>query len=213
MTAPEALTDMISTSEEFKRYFSKDGADYPGVKNAIERFLRSSMDEVRLRRARETAISILKVADLADHDMFREGVFKREVSGAIAYDGQRDHAAHTLNNWLLGWYIYSNCPKVRAEFVAAITRRHWSGAFGADEFFGHTWLYASLLHDVGYLFEGNLSANDPSTQSHQVETGVRVVNDYFVSGVWIGEAFRSTGRRRQLLAQLNFQAPRLDSNL
>ena len=211
-SAPDELLSMFTQSSELKNYFSRSG-DHNELTSSIERFLRSTMDEVRLRNAEDCANRILRVADLHDLGMLREGVQKREASGSIAFQGHRDHTAHTLNNWLLGWYIYSKCDKVKDALSSAIEARHWpKEKFGHDEYFGHIWQYVSLLHDVGYLFEGSLGTMDPATQSAQASVGVRILDDYFNARLWRDAELSSIHDQRQLFNELGFQPPEFREN-
>jgi hypothetical protein len=38
------------------------------------------------------------------------------MSGEIDYDKHRDHAVHTVYNYLLGWYIFDHLQEVRKSF-------------------------------------------------------------------------------------------------
>src|SRR6266481_4639429 len=81
----------------------------------MRKFLFSTMDEVRLRYARTCTKEILKTTDLEDADHFRQGLLRREISRDVAYAKQRDHSAHTLHNYLMGWYLFENCPLIRTK--------------------------------------------------------------------------------------------------
>jgi len=171
------------------------------------------MDEVRLDSAGECTRTILKVADLQDLEMLREGVWKREASGVISYSGQRDHTAHTLNNWLLGWYLYTYSSEVKKNFGEKIRARKWNKRkFDFDIYFGHVWQFTSLLHDVGYLFEGSLSTMDPAVQSAQAMIGARILDDYFQTRLWTETSLASTHDQHVLFKKLDLEPPRLPSD-
>jgi hypothetical protein len=191
-------------------YFSRPECDLNGMNEKVQKFLRCTMDEVRLHYARECSQHILKVADLDDLEMLREGVLKREASGTISFPGQRDHTAHTLNNWLLGWYFYTHCPLVRDSIGTSIGRRGWDeNRFSNHEFFGHVWQYVSLLHDVGYLFEGSVAALDSAGQSDQALVGIHVLDDYYNARLWIESNMASVHHQRNLFKELGFTPPDL----
>lgn len=50
--------------------------------------------------------------------------------------------------------------------------------------FGDVWPIASLLHDVGYILEGSLSASTSQVEHERVINGAKVVNDYFRHYLW-----------------------------
>lgn len=110
----------------------------------LKKFLFATMDEVRLRFAASCTKSILKSTDLEDADHFRQGLLRREISKDIAYPKQRDHSAHTLYNYLLGWYIYNNNGLIQDKL-----KEHFSLRNCDDDSFSSLWPFVSLLHDVG----------------------------------------------------------------
>jgi len=194
--AVDELAAFVDSNETMSRYFG-DPAVYADLQPRLKRFLSATMDQVRTSHALDCTGRILKQADLEDVEAFREGVWKREVTGVIHFPGQRDHTAHTLNNWLLGWYIYSHSPPMRQALDAAIAARKWAGTkFGADVFFGHAWLFTSLLHDIGYLFEGSLSNMETGYQSTHATIGLRATDEYFHFGFWKHMSLNSAGDRR-----------------
>jgi hypothetical protein len=188
-SAIDELITFVHDNSTMRFYFARLGPHgYVQIAELLERFLRTTMDQVRVKYAQDCTTRILKMADLDDLELFREGVWKREVTGVIAFQGQRDHTAHTLNNWLLGWYLYTKCTPIRNSIERAIVRRGWdaerSGGFSNVEYFGHVWLYASLLHDIGYLFEGSLEAMETGFESARATIGLRVTDEYFHATLW-----------------------------
>lgn len=169
-----------------KKYFDAEkDADFSTLRAELNRFLRATMDQVRVNHALQCTRRILKIADLDDLELFREGVWKREATRGMAYEKQRDHTAHTLNNWLLGWYFYDKSPAVKNALNAAIEARRWDvEKFPIEHYFGHVWQFTSLLHDIGYLFEGSLDGMDTSMQSAQATIGLRVADEYFHMTFW-----------------------------
>lgn len=149
----------------------------------IRKFLFSTMDEVRLRYARTCTKEILKITDIEDADHFRQGLLRREISRDIAYAKQRDHSAHTLHNYLMGWYLFEKCPLIKRKIDAHFLQRDWPNDDGL--YFMNLWPYVSLLHDVGYLFEGAIGPLSNEIQSKQVSIGAEVAHDYFNHRFWI----------------------------
>lgn len=168
---------------------------------AGEKFLQATLDEVRLHYAERFARSILERFDLDDAMHFREAVLSRELTGNMAYEKQRDHAAHTLNNYLLGWYLFEHCGKLKDAIGEAIKkRRNWSNTESLRARFGNVWVWASLLHDVGYLLEGNVPRVSPEIQHASVAAGARVIQDYFDHRFWFEVNGRSIDLRDELCA-------------
>ncbi|TAK60103.1 MAG: hypothetical protein EPO24_07045, partial [Bacteroidetes bacterium] len=56
-------------------------------------FLRSTLDEVRINEAGICTKAILEMTDIDDADFFRVGLLRREITGEISYQKQRDHFA------------------------------------------------------------------------------------------------------------------------
>lgn len=148
----------------------------------IKKFLFATMDEVRLRYAASCTKAILKSSDIDDADHFRQGLLRREITKDVAYPKQRDHSAHTLYNYLMGWYIYKNCPTAKNKIQEHFRRRDWEEE---GIYFINIWPFVSLLHDVGYLFEGSLNPLSTDIQSKQVNIGAEVANDYFNHRFWM----------------------------
>jgi hypothetical protein len=79
-------------------------------------FLDSTLDEARLKKANDFSKYALYISDKRSFEYFRRAESKREMSGEIDFDKQRDHAVHTLYNYLLGWYIFDHLPAFREAF-------------------------------------------------------------------------------------------------
>jgi hypothetical protein len=92
--------ERLTTSLRFREFHDALGSSF---RSDILRFLQATTDEVRTITSHRVAECILKQIGLSDTMQFREAVLRRELYGNIAYQGQRDHSAHTLNNYLLGW--------------------------------------------------------------------------------------------------------------
>ena len=181
--------------------------------NTARRFLFATMDETRLQYAADFSRIILNQEDMVDADHFREGVLKREASGEISYQKQRDHSAHSAYNWLLGWYIYSNCSAVRDSVKVHVDRRLvcWiDDKPTPTALFGLAWQFASLLHDIGYIYEGSLSVLDPKTHSDQAYIGTRITRDFFESRFWIDNGVSSVFDRQVLQRLTKVDPPKFE---
>ena len=76
------------------------------IEEVLVGFLDSTLDEARLKKANDFSKYALYVSDKRSFSYFRRAESKREMSGEIDFDKHRDHAVHTLYNYLLGWYIF-----------------------------------------------------------------------------------------------------------
>lgn len=175
------------------------------IENSIEKFLTSRLDEVRLRHAHTCARNILKLTDIDDADYFRQGLLRREMTGTISYSKQRDHSAHTLYNYLLGWYVFSNCSLLKQEIEKHFALRSYKNETVRN--FAMLWPMISIVHDIGYLFEGSTAPLVPSVQNKQVALGAEVVQDYFHHQFWIECKIDSTDDRTILRRLTKVEEP------
>ena len=177
---PEALLEMKYPTTGFRRqheWLTKDDWAH------FDRFLYASMDEVRLFHAERFAEGILRLIYFEDSIYFRHAVLRRELSGNIGYERQRDHAAHTVHNYLLGWFFLENSQiakdEARRQFAARLGDRR-----SVEGYFSSFWPIASLLHDIGYLFEGSIEPMSFSRASQTAILGAEYSNDYFCHHFW-----------------------------
>ncbi|MHC4695800.1 MAG: hypothetical protein ACYTFA_03540 [Planctomycetota bacterium] len=153
----------------------------------IKDFFAVKTDEDRVSCAEKYVREVLGITDLADATYFRQGVWRRELSGAMGYDMQRDHAAHTLNNYLLGWYFFVNCPRMTGHLQQVMGKRDRQAATYLDPMisrFGELWCWVSLLHDVGYILEGALRSNGMEVVDERIASGAQYVRRYFTDIFW-----------------------------
>ncbi|TAK53697.1 MAG: hypothetical protein EPO24_14070, partial [Bacteroidetes bacterium] len=116
------------------------------TKGLIERlsmFFLARTDSKRLLAAEAVAEVILKRNDLEDLLEIRRIVAKQELKHRINYINQQDHTAHSLYVYLLGIWFYDNIPTVKSSIKNKMQN---------IESFLLQWIYASLLHDIGYAF-------------------------------------------------------------
>lgn len=185
------------------------------IEENLAGFFDAVLDEVRLKKANAFAKYALYISDDEDLAYFRDRLAKREMSADIDYDSQRDHAIHTLYNYLFGWYIFEHSEKLREAFnkhlkdklhIDPNKRNLGLGDFyKSSEFttkckikiptnndisinliheFADVWFIASLLHDIGYILEGNLSSASPEVEHRRVTNGSKIIHDYFNHHFW-----------------------------
>lgn len=176
--------------------------------------LASTMDEVRLVWADRYAQMVLAERDLDDAGHFRHAVLRRELRGDISYPGQRDHSAHTLYNYLLGWLLYTKSQTVRTSFEKHLATRAGKAisAEAAPRAFANVWVWASLLHDVGYMFEGAIDVLETRLQDDRIRTGMSIARDYFEHRVWMEIGIGSKERRKGLLSMIGLGTPELSAD-
>jgi len=181
-------------------------------KNLVD-FFDAVLDEVRLKKANLFAEYALYISDNEDLAYFRDTVARREISADIDYDRQRDHAVHTLYNYIFGWYIFENSDKLQQAFrdhfkklkihlepnddhlrfyrsieikfcEININSREFKESISLVNEFAEVWSIASLLHDIGYILEGNLSSASPEVENVRVSNGSKIIHDYFNHWFW-----------------------------
>jgi hypothetical protein len=184
--------------------------DYELAQRHLTRFFDATMDEVRLIEASAYASMVLALTDVEDYDHFRRGVLRREVSRDIAYQKQRDHSGHTLYNYLLGWFLYSNSTVVKNQLHEAFRCREITRE-EPDYVFADVWAYVSLLHDIGYLFEGNLAPLSSKIQDEQIRIGAEVSQEYFDHRFWTELGLAAVDDKHTALELSAVSIPQLES--
>jgi hypothetical protein len=91
---------------------------------------------------------------------------------------------------MLGWYFFAHSTKLKEALVKefarrGVTRDNIEPFHNNEKYFGYIWQYASLLHDVGYIFEGSRSRMDLEMSSKQAGIGARVAREYFNRTIWL----------------------------
>src|SRR5262249_37349866 len=86
-------------------------------------FVTNTMDELRFQCGESYAESLLKLGNHEDAAEFRAHVLAREVGGRMAFQKQRDHAAHTLYNYLLGWYVFCHAGAFEEALRPCVRKR------------------------------------------------------------------------------------------
>lgn len=121
----------------------------PGFVHKLRSFMRARTDIRRLQEGEKVAQLILATMYFRNIMELRSQVATYELMHMIRYKNQHDHTAHTLYLFLLGVWIYDSLPNVKEAINTSI-----------DEVprlkvkrFLFQWTYASLLHDIGYIFD------------------------------------------------------------
>lgn len=190
------------------------GADF---ERELRRFFASTMDEVRTSVSGRIANHILGLIGISGSGLFRVAVLRRELTGTIAYDRQRDHSAHTVYNYLLGWYFYRYCEQFKRALSAAFQIRGVGRPepvpFSSEEkYFGCVWQYVSLLHDIGYMFEGGLKSLELRESRLQAALGSDAAREYFNREFWLEHGLELAPARESLFKALgeDLRPPRFD---
>lgn len=172
----------------------------------LKKFLFATNDETRLYHASEYVKQILITLDSSELDFFRKYVLRKEITADVFYDKQRDHSAHTLYNYLLGSYLFENSSLIKEKFS-----KHISGIDYDYDLFINMWPYVSLLHDIGYMFEGALYPLSSEMQSKQIKMGADSVNDFFEHNFWESCQVLSLSDRKFLLDIAEMDLPKINT--
>jgi hypothetical protein len=93
-------------------------------KDYLLKFLYSTVDEVRLFMSNKYSDTILSAMGVPELSYFRRTVLKKEITNDIDFLRQRDHGAHTLYNYLLGWLLFSKNEFIRECLLSEFEKRH-----------------------------------------------------------------------------------------
>jgi len=176
--ARDIAAELNSFVTDAKKSFEKAYKEIAGEE--ISRFLNARMDQVRIYHALRASKALLETVRVREAFTFQDIVLKKERSRKIAYHSQRDHTCHTLNNFILGWYIYQNHASLKKSFSRAFTKRRLGVGKHDDVKFAAIWIYVSLLHDIGYIFEGDLSKPD-AFKNEGIKTAIECLKKFFGS--------------------------------
>jgi hypothetical protein len=224
---PERINSLNKGKEKWKDQPSilKNGSV---IHKHLYDFFEATLDEVRLKKANGFSGYALWISGNNPLAYFREAASKREVAADIDYDMQRDHAVHTLYNYLLGWYIFDQSKDFRETFwnylkfgfgydlttisdeeakfykekgyFCDIEESKFMSSINLVNEFGDVWSITTLLHDIGYILEGTISLASTEVENVRVSRGSKVVHDYF--NHWFWEKFKVDFRAAQNIANL-----------
>ncbi len=192
------------------KYYGQKPNLLGSIRTVLDQFLDSRMDEVRLRRAGDLAEATLPLFDVSDASAFRSVVLQREVYRKISYPKQRDHSAHTVNNWLVGWLMFEKVPLLTSKISQAIAKRGIDTRYPEYEIFGDLWMNASLLHDVGYAFEGAIELSAFEENLDYIDFALGQLTEYFQYRFWIENGVERTHHVDALRNWAGVQAPRFN---
>jgi hypothetical protein len=145
--SPPPWVDNLQPDPDGKHpYFLKS------LREPVTDFLEATTDSVRLVRASHASRAILREYDLSELEDLRSNIQVSELLRVIPYALQTDHSAHTLYLFLLGIYLFFYCSPIR-EGLAQFLKEPDKSAKLLTRFL-FQWVFASLLHDIGYIFQG-----------------------------------------------------------
>jgi hypothetical protein len=129
--------------EEIRRFSTAD------LVETVSHFFGARSDIRRLQRAQDVARLVLRADDFADIMEVRQIVAEQEMGRLISYSRQKDHTAHTVFLYLLGIWMFDHLPALQEA-----VRKKSAKASDKEvcKWFLYHWLFASLLHDIGYAF-------------------------------------------------------------
>lgn len=147
--------------------------------DVIKSFLEATTDSVRLVRASKASHEILEEYKMGELEDLRAHVQASELLRVIPYPRQTDHSAHTLYLYLLGVYLFLSCKPLRSKVAAFIGEEQDDSASLLTRFL-FQWTFVSLLHDIGYIFQGRagneIRAVDRMFRHSQVKSLIADVN-------------------------------------
>ena len=176
----------------------------------LKQFLEATIDEVRLHYAERAAHATLALTDIDDSRYFRKAVLLRELKSTMGYEKQRDHAAHTVHNYLLGWFIVLNSSEVRTQ-----AKRQFAMRFDeecVEQNFMNLWAIPSLLHDIGYLFEGSSPTSEFSLGNESALMGAKYANEFFKHHFWEATEIKTAADKRCVLWLAQVAVPSISGN-
>ena len=130
---------------------SKNKNGYFDFIRILTAFFSARTDIRRLIYAQQASEIILNTHDMSELIGIRSIVADLELKRIIAYKKHRDHTAHTLYLYILGIWLYDTIPSILKSFASNPKLQHYTEWY-ISEIFLLQWLFASLLHDVGYIF-------------------------------------------------------------
>lgn len=136
------------------------------LSNKLNQYFEARSNIERITTAIEVVKVLSRLNDMDDQLPFNALIAKIEYLRLLKYEKQRDHIAHTLNNFLLGIYLV-DCNDELFDLI----KKDRISKIGIKEkdytlkYFLLEWMYASTYHDVGYAFSELLNSNESKVQS------------------------------------------------
>ena len=118
----------------------------PDINTTLNTLFTTRSEIHRVQISEDLAEKILRLTDFSDLIPLRSEIATIEIKRQISYKKQTDHTVHTVYLFLLGVLFYDNLPSIRSVLDDHIHSKD------PIKMFIFRWTFASLLHDVGYLF-------------------------------------------------------------
>jgi len=119
-----------------------------GVLEQVERLFQVRSDLKRIAEAEKVAWSILEMMEYQEIAQLRRTLATIEAKETVVTEKKTDHATRTVYMFLLGVFLYDNVPEIKAQIDHTIESNK------KEKMFLFRWTFASLLRDVGYLYDG-----------------------------------------------------------
>ncbi|MEW4369531.1 hypothetical protein [Paenibacillus kandeliae] len=143
MNINNLLLQHIISGQHSSKYLKEN---IPELVITLEKFFNTRSDIKRIQLSEIVCEKILEIMDFDDVIPLRSKVATLEIQRKINYKKQSDHTAHTLYLFLIGIWFYDNIDSLRNKIDSKIDSKK------PIKMFLFQWTFASLLHDVGYLF-------------------------------------------------------------
>ena len=116
-----------------------------GIVERAGSFFSARSDIQRIQKAEELAELILYPTGFSTLIRLRSEVATLEINRILSYEKQKDHTAHTVYLFLLGIWMYDTVPDLKKKIDKKIN------SINPEKMFLFQLIFASLLHDIGYL--------------------------------------------------------------
>ena len=121
-------------------------------KNNLYRFFTTTDDFNRILEAHDLAKIVLRQYNMEYLVPLRDLVTQMELQRVPVYDKQTDHTIHTIYLYLLGIWFFDNSAEFRKIYTEIESKSNYNERF-TPENFNIQWIFAGLMHDIGYLFD------------------------------------------------------------
>lgn len=187
-TVADELFDFVvgKTSNSFSEFH--EVADNENLLNRFIDFFGKPGTQLQIDAAIRINESVLKKTGADNLKFFFQGVYHRERGKKMEYDKQRDHTVHTVYNYVLGAFLFEKIPEIKDAFSVHFKNHSIKivpPKITQELIFFHLWQYTSLLHDIGYLFEGQADPQKLQNVSDMAKFGAKMTNEFFEKWVWI----------------------------
>lgn len=165
---PSYLNGIISMNKKFQ---SKN-ITYETFVTLLQDFFQTRTDIRRVHLSQQVSKIILDLFDLDEFVEIRQKIAELELLRIIKYENQRDHTVHTVYLFLLGLWLFENVPYIQANFkkwyssegnsfemtsnILETSENDYNKEEAKQNYLIHRfifqWIYASLIHDIGYVF-------------------------------------------------------------